>query len=281
MFLFTTPLDFKELDERLEALDDVVGKAEKGDTVRWSDLWALVDVVHTAFKKVRYPFREEREKSWKRFAAIRKRAHSASLREREARKKTSQPVYDDIVNLIEASVVEDVQIRLNEMKARGQKLNRARQLLREHKTDMLAEHKRDCFMRIRNVQKSHDAWWANFKEERHQRQAEYEKRLDEIGAHLEATREKYDAVRTTLADLRKKAEKIVGRLHLDRQSEWTANAAGQLSKMEAEIAKLENEVAEYEQLIRRAEQQLAGRRKGDASLSPVHAVSEVTDEASV
>jgi hypothetical protein len=281
MFLFAAPLDFKELNERIDALDDMVGKAEQGEVVRWRNLWALVDVVHSAFKKVRYPFREEREKAWSRFASIRKRAHVVSSRERENRKKTSQPLYEHIVQLIEASRVEEGRLRLNEMKIRGQKLNEARQLLHDRKGDMLAEHKRVCFGRIRDIQKAHDAWWAHFREERHQRQAEYEKHLDEIGANLDATRQKYDIACSTLAELRKKADKIIGRLHLDRQSEWTANAAEQISKVEAEIAKLEHDVREYEELIRRAEQQLASRRKDTATSESANVVSEVSDEAPV
>lgn len=276
MFLFAAPLDFKELNERIDALDEMVGKAERGEAVRWRNLWALVDVVHSAFKKVRYPFREEREKAWSRFASIRKRAHAVSSRERESRKKTSQPLYEHIIQLIEGSMVEEGRLRLNEMKIRGQKLNEARQWLRDHKNDMLTEHKRDCFGRIRDIQKAHDAWWAHFKEERHQRQVEYEKRLDEIGANLDATRQKYDAARSALAELRKKADKIIGRLHLGRKSEWTANAAEQISKVEAEISKLEHDVREYEELIRRAEQQLAGRRKD--AVAPESVVSEVSNE---
>ena len=121
------------------------------------------------------------------------------------------------------------------------------------KGHLLAEHKKAAFAKIRDVQKVHDEWWTHFREDRKKRQEEYEKRMTEMASNLEETRKKYDEAAAQLAEVRKKAEKVRSRLHGQRMSSWTANAASLLSEYEEEMHDLENKVYEYESLIRHAE----------------------------
>lgn len=256
MFLFTAPLDFRELNERIDALEEMVASQEQGNPIRWSDMWTLVDVIHRAFRRVRYPFREEREKAWERFASLRKHANAASAKDRDMRKQTSAPILEQVNSLLQEAVVPDTDLRTSDMKIRGEKLNQARKLLNDNRQHMLMEHKRACFAHIRDLQNIHDEWWAQFREERKKRQEEYDKRLGDIAADLEDTRKKCTEAQSQLDEYRKKAEKIRARLGGQRMSSWTANAASLLSEYEDEMHTLEGQVAEYESLIRRVEQRL-------------------------
>lgn len=133
-------------------------------------------------------------------------------------------------------------------------------MLSENKEKMLGEHKRECFERIVEIQKTHDEWWSRYREAREQAKEAWEERR----------RERRERIRTNIEKNRKNLAKAAHALERQREhasdhrskiaettsdkwspiyEDWLAEAERKIDDIEASIKRLEGWIEEDEKKL--------------------------------
>lgn len=126
-------------------------------------------------------------------------------------------------------------------------------MLSEYKHEMLGEHKQECFNRIQEVQKEHDAWWGELRREQTRRREERQAR---IRANLESNYERHRRASEALERLRRHADNLRDRIASAWNRNWAAGAERRLCELEGKIADIEDSLQKIEEWIREDENRL-------------------------
>lgn len=228
----------------------------------WSAIREHATDIHQGFKQVRYPTREQREEAWTRFKAFENEAFEQRTREQKERRWKSEAHRNDILGRV--SDARPVGLGLlgenprEELRALGGVLKEAGQLLSRHKSEMLAEHKQECFAAIQEMREIQQAEWDGLNRERDaRRSARDEDSRARARANLEANQDRYRRLAESIERDRHHAEK----LRADIVGAWTEGfklrAAEWLAETEDRIASKEEFLREIERWIQEDERRLS------------------------
>lgn len=249
-------MDGKDLDSLIDRLE-VELKTGQGIGLpdpNWKTVWAKAAEIQDGFRQVRYPTKQERENAWQRFEAIRQEASALSQRLLEERRWQSKNHLDAILGQVESSRPYSLfgfdPPDVEEMKTLGKALNQGRQMLTDNKTEMLAEHKQECFNRILQIQEIHDAWWSHLKQIR---STEIQER---IRANLEKNHERHRKASEALESYRARADELREKIASAWNPGWAEGAAERLEEIEDKIEDIEDSLEEIEKWIHQDEERL-------------------------
>ncbi|MGB8360855.1 MAG: hypothetical protein WCE80_05600 [Acidimicrobiia bacterium] len=254
-------MTWETLDRKIDHFAQLVGDATGNLTFLppdWKQIWSISKDIQSDFKAVKYPTRDHRQKAWERFASLRDRAS----READAQKQKRQSDSAHLRNMILGRAAEARPASLfgldppdsYAMKDLGRVLTEARSMLSKYKTEMLAEHKQECFAEIQEIQALHDAWWADFKKERSHRQDDWRQR---VRANLEKNYEQHRKATEALERRQRHAEKLRVDIASAWSDEFASRASDWLAEEEARIADIRASLARIESWIAEGEAKLA------------------------
>jgi len=170
-------VDSQGLDKLISELKAMIPSAQGWPYIGfrpndWRPVWAKAATIQQVFNSgIRYPTKELREQAWLRFNELRNEASERNNAEREHVRHMSTSHCKDILKEAEHarySSMQDVifffdQTTVEDMKLKGRILAKAMKMLSERKTEMLGEHKKECFERFEEIKKTHDFFWERHK----------------------------------------------------------------------------------------------------------------------
>ncbi len=221
--------------------------------------WAHAKEVSQMFKTLKPIRREERERLWQKFSAACEETRDRQNSENEGRRFKSEQHRSDILAEAERARPCDLPlpglgIDVQEMKALGQVLREAGQLLSKYKHEMFGEHKQECFDRIQEVRRAHDVWWDLIKGQRVQQHQDYQAR---VRANLEKNYEQHRRATDALSRARAHADDLRDQIasawsddFRERASGWLAEQEEKIADIEAHIQRIEGWISENEQKLR-------------------------------
>jgi hypothetical protein len=222
----------------------------------WDRVEALIGEIAEAFKSVRYHTVAERQAAWERFADIRQDARERRSNERTAFAERSKSHRDTILHEVRASTALPGHTRDDKewMKRHGRRLSAASQYLTDHKTEMRAADKNECFGAIAAERAEHEAWWEEYKRQAQERADDHHSR---VVANLERNRERYQRVAESLEraenhadDLRSQIASAWSESFVARASDWLAEAEARCDGLRQRLAEIESWIAEDERRLR-------------------------------
>ena len=154
--------------------------------------WAHAKKISQLFKELKPLKKEDREGLWSKFSLTCDETKQRQKSENKDRVWKSERLRDDILSEITSAEVitlfgfdpPDVE----EMKRLSQILKRAGRMLSDNKKEMIGDHKQECFSRIQEVQRSHDAWWEDLKRHKDRKHEDFQSR---VKANLEKNHERH------------------------------------------------------------------------------------------
>lgn len=268
------------LDGEIERLRSIMPDApytfSKVQRHDWRPFWELARQIQERFKNTRYPTKEQREEAWRRFNMLRDEGNRRATEEREKFGRQSEELRNLILskcNGISWSRVNDTlfffdQTTADQVKAWGRYLGEAMAMLRDHKHEMLAEHKQQCFERFQEIKESHEHFWRQYRESRASQQANWEakrtqhrQRRAEIAAKIESNRanncakrrkalEALARQRSSVDDLREKLSETNSRKWQGIYETWIAEAEVKIDDIESSIRRMDEWIEEDERRLR-------------------------------
>jgi len=180
-------MDGKQLDRLIDQFEEMIPKErpqlltefhfEQSD---WKTIWAKAKEIQQGFNaRAHYPTKQLRDRAWQRFNALRDVASKRARQENEQFRATSEMHRSAIfyeLKYTRYSRLTDVLFffdptTVEEMKAKGRSVRKAKQMLSERKRYMLGEHKSACFELIKEIQESHDLFWEQKRKAHRERKA--------------------------------------------------------------------------------------------------------------
>lgn len=229
-----------------------------GGGIDFRRLWQDAKEIQAGFNsRPRFPDRNQHQECWERFQSARSELARASQNDRENRSASSdrhraaimEKVSDARIHGNPSASREGGQI----LKDKGASLRRAGLMLSERKTQMLAEHKAECFAAIQEVQREHDAHWSALKEG-YQRNAH--DRRQRIEANIAANRERYAKCANALARQREHESKLESDIADARSRSFRERAEGWLEECRDKIRDMESSLERIQGWIDEGEEQL-------------------------
>ena len=268
-------MDHTELDAALDELHDMLhlptftgpflGSLEaiiSGDPasrdIQWRDVWTQAKDIQAGFKGVRYPTASERQAAWERFNNLRDAATAISQKQRESLHYESKRHRERILDLAKDATVPTFEIMppfndAERMKERGAVLKEAWTELSEHKHQMTAEHKKECFDRLVEVKAGHDSWWEGRKQHGAEKRESWQERVQ---ANLKKNRELLRERTVLLARMEEQADELRGKIADAWSDEFRERAGGWLSELEGKIDGLKEYIERIESWIDEDEKKL-------------------------
>lgn len=223
----------------------------------YKSFWAHSKQISQLFKNLKPIKKEDREDLWSRFSTVCEEAKNKQQSDYQNRVWKSERHKKDIMSEIASAEVvylpgvfaPDVK----ELKWQGQKLKEAARMLSEHKDEMLGEHKQECFERIQQVRRSHDAWWEDLKRQRENKHEEFQARVrNNLDKNYDRLRKATDA----LHSCEQSADKLRDDINSAWNADWASQASGWLSELEDKIRDIERSIERIEEWIREDEEKL-------------------------
>lgn len=261
-------MDWKTLNNLIDEfegmIDSKLGRGLSGivgvvipTCLTWKDIWAKASEIQNGFKGIRYPTKAQRDEAWQRFNSLRDEASRRNQDESDNRRWKSDSHRSDILRQIESARPTTFfgfdPPDVNDMKALGQVLREAGQMLSKYKGEMLGEHKQECFEAIQDMRKVHDAWWAELDRARYRRRQEREAR---IRNNLERNYERHRKATQALAYYRSRADELHSQIATAWNDSWASKAEVWLSEIEDKITDIERSIEQIEEWIREDEEKL-------------------------
>lgn len=283
-------MEWNQLDNALDELERSTPSVPSGIQLfrptkhEWSKVWDLCKEIQAAFKGVRYPTVAERQAAWERFCRLRNEASRRKSIESDRLTAHSSGYRKEILELTERArwsrIIDTVfffdPTSKEEMKQLGSILGRARRMLSEHKAEMFADHKQECFQAIVDAQATHDEYWHRYKAELGRRQAEWEVRQSEhrarqaqweqrqaersarIRANIEKNRDGLSKAIGALHRQEARAEEIRDKMRETNSPKWVSIYSEWLSETATKIDDIESSIRRLREWIDEGEQQLRG-----------------------
>ncbi len=224
---------------------------------QYKDFWAHARQISHMFKTLKPLRREDRERLWNKFNSICEETKRKQQSEYENRKYKSERHRNDIISEAErarpCSLFGFFPPDVQEMKALGLVLRNASSMLSKYKSEMFGEHKQECFERIQEIRRVHDAWWEELKRHRSRRQEEFQQR---VRANLERNYERHRKASDALRRLRNHADDLRHKISTAWNDDFRNRAYGWLSETEDKIRDIEDSLRQIEEWIREDEEKL-------------------------
>lgn len=242
-------------------LEDEIQKLSSGHwdwlERQYKDFWSHAKQISKLFKELKPLKKEDRERLWSNFNYIcedikRKQNEEWEKRlykSKEYKNLIMDTAYKARVNTFFGFDPPDVE----DMKRLGQVLKESSSLLSEYKSDMLGEHKKECFELIKEIRSEHDAWWAELKKYRSRKREEF---IGRVRSNLEKNHERHRKATDFLEHLRRKADDLRNNISTAWNDDWAYKAEGWLSELEDKMRDVEDQILRIEEWIREDEQKL-------------------------
>lgn len=223
----------------------------------YRSFWAHAKRISQLFRESKPLKKEERENLWSRFSAICNELKQKQQSEHQGRVWKSEKLRDDILSVISSAEVNTLfgfdPPDIEEMKRLSEVLKRASHMLSDNKGEMLGGHKQECFNRIQEVRRSHDAWWADLKGHRDERRGEFQAR---VRANLEKNYERHRRATEALHSCQRSADDLRDKIASAWNDNWASDARGWLSDLEDKIRDIEGSIEQIEDWIKEDESKL-------------------------
>jgi len=223
---------------------------------KYREFWEHAKQISKMFKTMKL-FREDREQLWDKLSNICDDVKRKQNSERENRKFKSEQHRNSIISEIErarpCSLFGLDPPNVDEMKALNQVLRGASKMLSKYKSEMYGEHKQECFERIQEMRKVHDAWWESLKQQRSKRHEDFQAR---VRANLERNYERHRKATGALESCRRHADELRDKIASAWNNDWKDKAYVWLSETEDKIRDIEQSVERIEKWIREDEEKL-------------------------
>lgn len=233
----------------------------------YRSFWAHVKEINELFKSLKPIDKEERERLWTRMTTLCENCKEQQQREIDNRKHKSGQHRDWIIKQAESCRPLDGMMatlslgllasNVAEVKDMGKRLRETGQYLSKYKTEMIPEHKGECFDRIKDVQHAQDIWWDNYKrihdQEREQKQRDFH---DRVRANLNKNKERYAHASEALRKMNRSADDLRDKISSAYNDNWRDNAYGWLSELEDKISDTESHLRRLDEWIEEDERKL-------------------------
>lgn len=248
----------KESKSNASAIESELGSLASG---HWAGLmrrdygafWKHAKQISHMFKTLKPLRREDRERLWHKFSGLCEETHSKQNDENETRRIKSKIHRDNILGEAERTTLSFLGT-IDELKAAGKLLRAAGLLLSKYKHEMLGEHKQECFDRILEIRKGHDAWWEHFRGARAKQHQDFQAR---VRANLEKNHDQHRRATDALSRARAHADELRSQIasawnddFRERASEWLSEEEDRIRDIEAHILQIEGWIGENEQKLR-------------------------------
>ncbi len=250
-------MDWRTLDSKINSLDLLVNGPSMFIPDNWPRLWGEAKEIQEGFRGVKFPSRDDHQRAWERFNAIRDEMSRRSQDQKKERFRRSDELKSEILSEVESARPNDLfgfsPVNVEHMKMYGRVLKEAGQMLSRHKQEMLGEHKQECFGEIQKMHEVHDAWWESLGVERAKSQADQRARTL---ANIERNKERYRKTSEALAKTRDFISRISDDIANAWNDDWKSDAEGRLADAESRADDMENSLREIERWIEEDEQRL-------------------------
>lgn len=221
---------------------------------QYKEFWAHARQVSDMFKALKPLRREDRERLWEEFSSVCEEVKRKQHSEHDSRKFKSEQHRGDIIQEAESARpcwldTPDV----DEMKALGRVLRNAGSMLSKYKEEMFGEHKQECFERIKEIRRIHDAWWEELKRHRSKRQEEFQLK---VRGNLEKNYERHRKATVALRRMRNHADDLRDKVNSAWNDDFRDRAYIWLSETEDKIRDIEESIQRIEDWIREDEEKL-------------------------
>ncbi len=224
---------------------------------KYQDFWNKAKKITALFKELKPLAQSDRDLLWKQFNEICWEVKEKQKSEYGTLESLSQGRFDEILKILEQAKlpVDAPALEIHELVDRGQALKNAGDLLGKFKHEMIAKHKKTCFVQIQKIRKTHDAAWELLKAKKPRQQSETESR---VRKNLEANYERYRKAAIALENFQ------IGRGHIRTflatfdDPEKVAQAMAQLAETERRIKDIEEGIRKLEKWIEVDERTLRG-----------------------
>lgn len=224
---------------------------------QYKDFWVHARQISEMFKTFKPLRKEDRERLWEKFNNICEEVKRKQNSEYENRKFKSEQHRNSIISEIErarpCSLFGLDPPDVDEMKALGQVLRGAGQMLSKYKSEMYGEHKQECFERIQEIRKIHDAWWESLKQHRSKKVEDFQTR---VRVNLERNYERHRKATAALESCRRHADELRDKIASAWNEDWKDKAYVWLSETEDKIRDIERSIEQIEEWIREDEEKL-------------------------
>lgn len=224
---------------------------------QYKEFWAHARQVSDMFKTLKPLRPEDRERLWEKFSSVCEEVKIKQHSEHDNRKFKSEQHRSDILREVESarpcSLFGLDPPDVEEMKALGRLLRNAGSMLSKSKEEMFGEHKQECFERIQEIRRIHEAWWAELKHHRSNRQEEFQLR---VRANLEKNRERHRKATDALRRMRSHADDLRDKIGSAWNDDFRDRAHVWLSETEDKIRDIEESIQRIEDWIREDEEKL-------------------------
>lgn len=221
----------------------------------WHRVRDMIEKIHDGFRDVRYPTKEDRDRAWARFMEAKAEAHSRRGEEEEALRHRSAEHRSSILRLVERArpgflTSPDA----DTLKALGRHLSKAGKSLSDHKDEMIASHKHECFEAITATREQLDKWWKAYHADSAERHRRWKAR---VTSNLEQNREQLSKALAALARHEDHAAELRSKIASAWNSDWAARASGWLAETEDKIDDIRSSVRRLEGWVAEDESNLS------------------------
>lgn len=223
----------------------------------YHSFWTHAKNISKLFKELKPLKKEDREELWSRFSSTCDETKQKQQTEHQERLWKSKKHRSDILSKIFSAEVNTLfgfdPPDLEEMKRLSQVLKHAGQMLSDNKSEMLGEHKQECFDEIKNVRRAHDAWWEDLTRHRNRKHENFQSKVrDNLEKNYERHRKATEALRSCL----RSADELRDKISSAYNDDWASNARVWLSDLEEKISDIERSIDRIEDWIKEDEAKL-------------------------
>ena len=242
----------------------IEGEIEKLTYGHWDNFkrdykgfWLHAKQISHLFKTLKPIAKDGRQELWNQFSKICDETKKKQQSEHEDRVYKSKQHKADIFHEISRAEVNTFFgfdfPDLEEMKRLSHLLNQASRMLSENKQDMFGEHKQECFQRIQEVRRAHDAWWVELKNHKRQKHEEFQTR---VRSNIAKNQDRLRKAGNALESCRRNADDLRDKIASAYNDNWAAEAMGWLAELEEKIRDIEDSIAQLEEWIEEDENKL-------------------------
>ena len=251
----------EKADQNASTLEREIDELSNGHWDMFSrdyrSFWAHAKRISQLFRELKPLRKEDREDLWSRFSSTCDETKKKQQSEHQDRVWKSERLRGDILSEISSAEVNTLfgfdPPDVEEMKRLSQILKRASQMLSDNKREMLGKHKQECFSRIQEVRRSHDAWWADLKRYRDRKHEDFQAK---VRANLEKNYERYRKATEALRACERSADELRDKIATAWNDDWASDARGWLSDLEDKIRDIERFIDRIEDWIQEDEAKL-------------------------
>jgi gas vesicle protein len=221
------------------------------------EFWNHAKNISNMFRTINPLSKDDRERLWEKFSVICQEVKRKQSLEQHDRQFRSEQHRKDIIRVAENARVQTLfgldPPNIQVMKDLGVVLREASAMLSKNKDEMFGEHKQECFDRIQEIRRIHDAWWQELKKHSARRKDDFQQR---VRANIDSNHERHRKASDALRRVRSHAENLRNQINGAWSDDYRERACGWLSETEDKIRDIEDSIKRIEGWIQEDEQKL-------------------------